>query len=285
MPQRDWLPRLRYSRRPSWMRPERRVPSVASQNPAEVLEPRCLLTFSMSAVPTSAAASLDAGSTDVNDSARDDLASTDVGTADGETAAKSPYFSQAELRDYLLKLAQQRFGGLFGQTIPQYLYDYRWLAVDSGVVGLTAADGVRTDNKSASSQIQSDTNNQVAGVDEADFVETDGRYIYVARGGGLTIIDTQSSSTSNDDSHADPSVAFDGPMPTHWHLSVASKRELSGNVVGEFLFHDRLTVISQSYDAYYAGLSGRPLLNSPGFRPIRANPQTIVTVFDVSDRT
>ncbi len=45
-----------------------------------------------------------------------------------------------------------------------------------------------TDNKGNSSQ----TNNQVAGVDEADIVKTDGRYIYTLKNGILTAIDPAS---------------------------------------------------------------------------------------------
>jgi hypothetical protein len=38
-------------------------------------------------------------------------------------------------------------------------------------------------------QESSETNNQVAGVDEADFVKHDGEYVYVARNGALRIVD------------------------------------------------------------------------------------------------
>ncbi len=40
-------------------------------------------------------------------------------------------------------------------------------------------------------RVASGTNNQVAGVDEADIVKTDGRFIYIATGGALRIIDAR----------------------------------------------------------------------------------------------
>jgi hypothetical protein len=100
----------------------------------------------------------------------------------------------------------------------------------------------------------SGTNTQVNGVDEADFVETDGRYIYVARNGQLSIVGTD--------------------------LTVASQSSLSGNVVGEFLAGDRLTVITQSGYGWYG-----PMVKMACGPWWPTNPQTTVTVDDVSDRT
>ncbi len=42
----------------------------------------------------------------------------------------------------------------------------------------------------ASAPTTSDTNVQIQGVDEADLVETDGRYIYTLTGNSLCIVDT-----------------------------------------------------------------------------------------------
>src|SRR5690606_31971616 len=38
-------------------------------------------------------------------------------------------------------------------------------------------------------RVASGTNNQVAGVDEADIVKTDGRYVYIAANGALRIVE------------------------------------------------------------------------------------------------
>ena len=164
----------------------------------------------------------------------------------GQTATASPYLSEEELRAHLLALAEQQYGSLFGQTVPDYGYfGYRWSdspAVPSGIRGGGESGGV-----------VSDTNTQVDGVDEADFVETDGRYLYVARNGTLTILDAESGSSA--------------------------QAALSGYVVGQFLFGDRLTVITQSGGGWF-GPTAR-LAYGPWWD---WNPQTTVTVFDVSDR-
>lgn len=166
------------------------------------------------------------------------IAATGWAQTGSQTAATGPYLSDDELRDYLLTLAQERYGSLFGQTVPVYnhYYEYRYLADGLAAGGPT-----------------SDTNTQVDGVDEADFVETDGRYLYVARNSALTILDADSS--------------------------VASHTTLSGYTVGQFLAGDRLTVITQ--DGGWYGPMTR-MAYGPWWN---WNPQTTVTVFDVSDPT
>ena len=167
------------------------------------------------------------------------IAATGWGQTGSQTAATSPYLSDDELRDYLLSLAQERYGSLFGQTVPVYnhYYEYRYLADGMAAGGPT-----------------SDTNTQVDGVDEADFVETDGRYLYVARNGALTIVDSDST--------------------------VASHTSLSGYTVGQFLAGDRLTVITQDGGGWYG-----PMARMAYGSWWNWNPQTTVTVFDVSDPT
>lgn len=168
------------------------------------------------------------------------IAATGWGQSGGQTTASAPYLSEQELRDYLLTLAEQRYGSLFGTTVPVYNYswEYRYLADGMAAGGPT-----------------SDTNTQVDGVDEADFVETDGRYVYVARNGSLTILGTDST--------------------------VAAQTALPGYAVGQFLSGDRLTVITQNGGGWYG-----PMVRMAGPMPWwNYNPQTTVTVYDVSDPT
>ena len=170
-----------------------------------------------------------------------------AGQSTGETLAPDTGMTEAELNAYLLELAQQQYGDLFGQTVPVYGYGYGYgpwpvyfkSETDGGVGG-----GV------------SDTNTQVDGVDEADFVETDGQYVYVAHNGRLTIVRTD--------------------------LTVASESALSGDVLGSYLSGDRLTVITQTGSGWY-GPTMRIAADYWG--PWQWNPQTTMTVYDVSDRT
>jgi hypothetical protein len=168
-------------------------------------------------------------------------------TGQGATTATGAYYTDAELRDYLLGLAMQQYGSLFGQTVPVYgnggpWPDYYYLKMD-GVV--------------ASTGITSGTNTQVNGVDEADFVETDGQYLYVAHNGQLQIVG------------ADLTVAYQTP--------------LSGNVVGQFLAGARLTVITQSGYGWYGPMA--PMVRMAWGPWSAMDPQTTVTVYDVTDRT
>ncbi|MFM9033654.1 MAG: beta-propeller domain-containing protein [Mycobacterium sp.] len=156
---------------------------------------------------------------------------------DGRTVGSSAAFSGTEMRDSLLGLAKQQYGGLFGQTVPVY---------DHGPYPEYL--------KYSSWATDSDTNTQVQGVDEADFVENDGDYIYVAHNGQLRILRPD--------------------------LSVASESALSGDVVGEYLSGDRLTVISQSGSGWYG-----PWVKIAGGHWQPWKPQTTITVYDVTDRT
>lgn len=162
-------------------------------------------------------------------------ASQTTGQTDPDVDA---YFTDAAMQDYLLQLAEQRYGDLFGQTVPVHGWGPypEYLKTD--------VDGPN-----------SDTNTQVDGVDEADFVENDGRYIYTARHGRLTIVSVED-------------------------LSVVSQSNVDGDVLGQYLDGDRLTVISQTGSGWYGP---HVKMAYPGFWAW--NPQTTVAVYDVTDRS
>lgn len=65
-------------------------------------------------------------------------------------------------------------------------------------VGQLDDAGVATNGESGGVEFTS-TNVQEAGVDEGDFVKTDGRYLYVARGSTLRILDTKTADAAADD--------------------------------------------------------------------------------------
>jgi uncharacterized secreted protein with C-terminal beta-propeller domain len=102
--------------------------------------------------------------------------------------------SRLEFQAWLAAEAQHRFGHLFGQSvesIEDYPSDwelsYPWLIdIDFGWRSFsTINDSIQT---SATAGLDT-TNVQVAGVDEADLVETDGEFLYIASGRVLTIVD------------------------------------------------------------------------------------------------
>src|SRR6185312_8754365 len=98
----------------------------------------------------------------------------------------------------------------------------------------------------------SETNMQVAGVDEGDIVEFDSDYIYMLTGGDVVILNAWPAD----------------------QLSIAARVSIEGRPIAEYLHGDRLTVISTLGGGYGVwGLNnGEPL-------------STIVTVLDISDRS
>ena len=110
----------------------------------------------------------------------------------------------------------------------------------------------------------SETNTQVAGVDEADIIENDGDYLYVL-----------SQNTSE--------VVIIDAWPAG-EMSVASRVAIDGSPFAEFLRGDQLAVLSHVYrpfDPIIMGDVAEPTI-WPGYH---FDPQTQVTLIDVSDRS
>jgi uncharacterized secreted protein with C-terminal beta-propeller domain len=106
----------------------------------------------------------------------------------------------------------------------------------------------------------SPTNIQVAGVDEADIVKTDGQYIYLVSGNRTIIVKAYPPEQAQ----------------------VLSKIEVAGTVMGIFINGDRLVVFEEEtpYYPYYDLPSSVEKTYMPYW-----SPKTYVKVYDVSDRT
>jgi uncharacterized secreted protein with C-terminal beta-propeller domain len=74
-----------------------------------------------------------------------------------------------------------------------------WLLSGDRADGITAGGnaGVVNDSASPGPESVSETNNQVAGVDEADFIKNDDRYIYVIAKGALQILEAWPASSTH----------------------------------------------------------------------------------------
>jgi len=150
----------------------------------------------------------------------------------------SKFASADELRQYLIDQAVAQYSYLFGTHFVPYRGIPLGLGIPlGGILDLEIApntlsatglaDGqTNVATFAASSPSFSGTNNQVAGVDEADLVKTDGQYIYVFSGNLLSII------------KAWPAQG----------LSIVSQETIEGNPVGLYLNDGRLTVISTVYE-------------------------------------
>jgi len=106
----------------------------------------------------------------------------------------------------------------------------------------------------------STTNIQVAGVDEADIVKTDGGYIYFASGNKTIIVKAYPPEQAQ----------------------VLSEIELEGTVIGIFINGDRLVVFEQE-TPYYLYYDDMPVVRESDIMPY-ISPTIAIKVYDVSDR-
>lgn len=101
------------------------------------------------------------------------------------------------------------------------------------------------------------TNNQVSGVDEADFVKTDGQYTYIVTGGYFVIID-------------------------NWPVESAkelSRMELTGTPAELLIYQDIVWIVSQQTG--FDNELGDALANFSS----RVSQQTLVKMYDITDRS
>ena len=109
------------------------------------------------------------------------------------------------------------------------------------------------------------TNIQVAGVDEADIVKTDGEYIYVVSGNKTIIVKAYPPEQAQ----------------------ILSEIEVEGTVLGIFVNGDRLVVFGDEtpYYPYYDGvrLGGVNMVPMPS-PAYYASAKTFIKVYDISDR-
>ncbi|MFK8111828.1 MAG: beta-propeller domain-containing protein [Rubripirellula sp.] len=187
-------------------------------------------------------------------------ATVTVAVHDDANDSLEKFSSVSEFRDLIQGLAVERYEHLFGNE--------RYVPFDDVFVSAgTTLSSTEQDNPSFS-----ETNVQVAGVDEHDIVETDGFYIYTLRGNELTIVKS---------------------LPAD-ELELVSRTPIVGNPVGMYLNGDRVTVISEptpaipEYPYPFPSYGDSRLAISDDFlyfpRPEPQPSSTFVTVLDVSDR-
>ena len=182
--------------------------------------------------------------------------------------APTQYASLDAYKQALIDRAVAQYADLFGRQIPRTWPGPivgPWFPFDGvrvGPVPLIASDALL--------QAQG-TNNQVPGVEEADSVETDGRYLYILSGNELVIVD--------------------GAKPES--PTIVSRTKLGdGTHVAEYLHDGKLTVLSTTYGDSPISLPGRVAISSVSSPAIDARPvgwsmrgmsQVRVETFDVSD--
>jgi uncharacterized secreted protein with C-terminal beta-propeller domain len=152
------------------------------------------------------------------------------------------------LRSWYIDAAMRRWGDVLGTA-------------RRGGPGIIASDGANlsvpsgdASSPASSTGDYSDTNTQVAGVDEGDVVETDGRHLFVLAGDGVDIVSA---------------VPADG-------LTRLAHVAIEGQELALLLHGTRLTVISHIADWWEGGVSARMAWYG-------GEGRTAVTVLDVTN--
>ncbi len=191
-----------------------------------------------------------------------------------QTADNQPKrFSSAEELNAFINASSQ--AGFYGEGVP----------------GMTAVAAQKSASQGATSGLldYSQTNIQVAGVDEADIVKTDGKYIYAVSGSKVLILDAYPAENA----------------------SIVSQIETNGTVGNIYINGDRLVIFGQENYQYLMpetttgtggtqavkGVSDAPsalaekaavareAASQPAImRPYYYSPKTFIYVYDVSDK-
>jgi uncharacterized secreted protein with C-terminal beta-propeller domain len=164
------------------------------------------------------------------------------GSGPGTQTGLTKFSSYSELKDFL-KEGTQAYAQR-GETL--------------GILKFFGSDALASESADGGNGGYSTTNIQVAGVDEADIVKTDGQFIYLVSGKTVLIVKAYPPEEAQ----------------------ILSKIELGETVVGLFINGDRLIVLENQGQIYtirefWAG----------GTKPAMPTiPKTYIKVYDVSDR-
>ncbi len=185
------------------------------------------------------------------------------------------FISPGELEQFLIDQAVERYAGQFGEYASRFLGTYDFFDNALYPPSANIQTLAMTSTAAIVDTIQvfnySQTNTQEAGIDEADIVETDGRYIYTLSRGKLVIADL-----------ANPA----NPL-------LVSVMEFDDRYTEMYLQGDRITLIQRGgyvYGDYSDGFQNRggdgliAMSFTSSFVSGKLLP-AVVTVLDISDRT
>ncbi len=123
----------------------------------------------------------------------------------------------------------------------------------------------------------SGTNNQVAGVDEADFIKNDNKYIYAVTGSTLRVIEAWPAETA----HEIAKVTVPG---TAKKVFVEGNRALVYSSTPRQVTSGGTNTGGGVDSTYYPGVSGDCTYGYDGCVPAGDGTETEISIFDISDR-
>ena len=180
--------------------------------------------------------------------------------------------SADEIREYIknnTQLAQDSYYSTNGALATDRMGAVPAMAVQESSAKGASLSGALPSAGGIGSPDYSQTNVQVAGVDEPDFVKNDARYIYVISGSTLTIVDAYPASSA----------------------SVLSKTELEDTPREIFINGDRLVIlktgsaeVSVTEDQPVPVSAEKMAMMPPRYPYYRSAPVTHAVFYDISDR-
>jgi uncharacterized secreted protein with C-terminal beta-propeller domain len=175
-----------------------------------------------------------------------------------QTQELKKFSSIQEIRDFLKTNTQVQNYNLYGGGVFGRGDVMNSVAMPTSAMSKGAAEGLPAPAPVTSgTQDYSTTNIQVQGVDEADFVKNDGKYIYTLSQDKLVIVD-----------------AFPAEK-----AKIVSETVLTGIPKNMFIKDDRLLVFTEDNSQTY-------VYPEYDYRPMpRYTPRTVAFVYDISDRT
>jgi inhibitor of cysteine peptidase len=180
--------------------------------------------------------------------------------------------STDEIRDYIknnTQLAQESYYNTNGMVATDRMTAVPVMAFQESAAKGTSIAGALPSTAGFGSPDYSQTNVQVAGVDEPDFVKNDGRYIYVISGTTLAIVDAYPATSA----------------------SVISKTELEDSPREIFINGDRLVLLKSGSEEVASTeeqpvpvSAGKMAMMPPRYPYYRSAPVTHAVFYDISDR-
>jgi uncharacterized secreted protein with C-terminal beta-propeller domain len=173
--------------------------------------------------------------------------------------------SKDEIRQYILENAAKAQESGYGVTDGTVRFDYEPVSAPSMAEQGAAKSSAEISGIAGTTEY-SQTNVQVEGVDEPDFVKNDDRYIYIVSGNSLVIVDAYPAKKAK----------------------IVSETDIEDNVKEIFAAGDRLVIFStgtedipvQTADGR-AGTTEKVAIMPPYHR---TNQVTHATIYDISDR-
>lgn len=189
------------------------------------------------------------------------IPSTEISKQVLEQGKVKKFTSYNELKDFINQNSET---GYYNYGV----YDVQTMALGAAVPKgapaetATAGGSVAGAESSARASDYSQTNIQVAGVDEADIVKNDDKYIYVISGSRIVIVDAFPAENSK----------------------IVSEINLSVNIQEIFVKGNKLIVFGNEQERYYYAMAETKVAGIGIMPPRYYTPESFVRVYDITDR-